>query len=157
MRSISLLSEALVDPTLHAWWLVHEVSLTFLSIWAHTCHFLLLQHCAQCLHMHVSHIITVSCIVFYVLWSILHLWKYLVKSSVFCDITPYSPLKVNQSFGYDIFPQRRLTFNRLHGVVFHKIKLFITTAVRTSKPAIPFMLEPCSHDSFYLLYWLFYS
>jgi hypothetical protein len=28
-------------------------------------------------------------------------------------------------------PKRRLTFNRLHGVISQKIELFITTAVRT--------------------------
>jgi hypothetical protein len=31
-------------------------------------------------------------------------------------------------------PKRRLTFNGLHGVISHKIELFITTAVRTSNP-----------------------
>jgi hypothetical protein len=31
-------------------------------------------------------------------------------------------------------PKRRLTFNRLHGVISLKIELFITTAVRTSNP-----------------------
>jgi hypothetical protein len=32
--------------------------------------------------------------------------------------------------------KRRLTFNRLHGVISQKIELFITTAVRTSGPTI---------------------
>jgi hypothetical protein len=32
-----------------------------------------------------------------------------------------------------------LTFNGLHGLISHKIKLFIITAVRTSNPAIKFV------------------
>jgi hypothetical protein len=31
--------------------------------------------------------------------------------------------------------KRHLTFNRLHGVIFQKVKLFITTAVRTPNPS----------------------
>jgi hypothetical protein len=32
-------------------------------------------------------------------------------------------------------PKRRLTFNRLNGVIFQEIVFFITTTVRTSNPA----------------------
>jgi hypothetical protein len=31
-------------------------------------------------------------------------------------------------------PKRRLVFNGVHGIIFQKIELFITTAVRTSNP-----------------------
>jgi hypothetical protein len=41
-----------------------------------------------------------------------------------------SALKVRCYFA----PKRRLTFNRLYGVISQKIVLFITTAVRTSNP-----------------------
>jgi hypothetical protein len=34
----------------------------------------------------------------------------------------------------DVLPKRRLTFNGLHGVIFQKMVLFITTAVTTSNP-----------------------
>jgi hypothetical protein len=33
-----------------------------------------------------------------------------------------------------VLPKSRLTFNRLHCVIFQKIELFITTAVSTSNP-----------------------
>jgi hypothetical protein len=70
-----------------------------------------------------------------------------IKSTIIWDITPCSPLKVNQRFGgtYRIHlqvrtkrwrryfpPKPRLTFNGPHGVISQKIALFITTAVRTS-------------------------
>jgi hypothetical protein len=35
-----------------------------------------------------------------------------------------------------LFQSVRLTFNGLHGVISHKLQLFITTAVRTSDPAM---------------------
>jgi hypothetical protein len=41
------------------------------------------------------------------------------KSSLFWNITPYSPLKANRRFG-----------GTLHDVISQKIELFITTAVR---------------------------
>jgi hypothetical protein len=37
-------------------------------------------------------------------------------------------------------PKRRLTFNVLHGVIYQKIELFITTAVGTSNPTQKLML-----------------
>jgi hypothetical protein len=36
--------------------------------------------------------------------------------------------------GGDVPPKRRLTFNRLHGIISQKTVFFITTAVRTSNP-----------------------
>jgi hypothetical protein len=73
---------------------------------------------------------------------------------MFWDLTPYSPLKVNGSFGghitsvfmvevrnqhevgiakrRDVPPKRLLIFSELHGFMYEKIGLFITTAVRIS-------------------------
>jgi hypothetical protein len=72
------------------------------------------------------------------------------KSTIFWDITPYSPLSVNRRFGEKYRPHFQwrqniswsrnqsesmwLTFNGLHGVISQKMVLFITTAVRTSNP-----------------------
>jgi hypothetical protein len=79
------------------------------------------------------------------------------KSSVFWDITPYSPLKVNGCFGgicrlhfqhrrisparnlreagkkqsRHFLPKRLLTFNGLHGVISQKIGIFLTTPMET--------------------------
>jgi hypothetical protein len=84
-----------------------------------------------------------------------------MKSNVFWDITPCSPLSINRRFGgtsppagatcfragflLNLFfgtwrrrryvpPKRQLTLNGLHGLISQKIVLFITTAVRTSNP-----------------------
>jgi hypothetical protein len=75
------------------------------------------------------------------------------KCTIFWDITPCSPLKVNRRFGgtYRLHLQGRkisraqnqresrwqakLRWKRLHAVISHRIELFITTAVRTSNPA----------------------
>jgi hypothetical protein len=60
-----------------------------------------------------------------------------MKSSVFWDITPCSPLKISRCFGgsYRLHPpKRQLTFNGLHGVISQKIERFITTSVRSSNP-----------------------
>jgi hypothetical protein len=72
-----------------------------------------------------------------------------LKSTIFWDITPRSPLKVNRRFGgtYRLHLQGRriteqetsveagrFTFNGLHGGIYQKIELFITTAVRTLNP-----------------------
>jgi hypothetical protein len=46
-----------------------------------------------------------------------------MKSSVFWDITPCSPLKVNQHLRGTC----QLAFNRLHNIISQKIELFITT------------------------------
>jgi hypothetical protein len=84
---------------------------------------------------------------------------FFLKSIIFWDITPCSPLKVNRPFEVKYGrishllsglylallirpwwwrryfpPKRRFTFNGLHGVIFQKIVFFITTAVRTSSP-----------------------
>jgi hypothetical protein len=52
-----------------------------------------------------------------------------MKSTIFWDITPCNPLKVNSLFydpedGGDVPPKRRLPFNGLHGVISQKIVLF---------------------------------
>jgi hypothetical protein len=83
-----------------------------------------------------------------------------LKSTIFWDVTPCSPLKINRRFGGKyrsachllsrwflgllIFrpwrwrryvpPKRRLALTGLHCVMSQKIVLFITTAVRTSNP-----------------------
>jgi hypothetical protein len=74
-----------------------------------------------------------------------------MKSFIFWDITPYSPLSFNRRFGgiYRLHLQgrrkkfskqaggklkRRLKLNRLHGVISQKMILFITTTVKTSNP-----------------------
>jgi hypothetical protein len=44
-------------------------------------------------------------------------------------------LFLNPEDGGDVPPKRRLTFNRLNGVISQKIVLFITTAVNISNPA----------------------
>jgi hypothetical protein len=45
-----------------------------------------------------------------------------VKSSIFWDITPHSPMEFNRRF--DVYPKRRLTISGLHGVISQKIELF---------------------------------
>jgi hypothetical protein len=65
--------------------------------------------------------------------------KNIMKSTIFWDITPCSPLNGQLIFRpwrwrRYVPPKRRLTLNGLHGVISEKIVLFITTAVRTSNP-----------------------
>jgi hypothetical protein len=86
-----------------------------------------------------------------------------INSSIFWDVTPCSRLKVNRSFGetYRLHLQGwrvnqeinqheagrktsfislfRLAFRGLHGVISHKIQLFITTAVRTSNSTLKYL------------------
>jgi hypothetical protein len=87
-----------------------------------------------------------------------------LKSSIFWDVTPCSPFKVNRRFGGTcrlhlqgreisqageqletrwqpelclqpaLKPKRRLTFNGLHGIISQEIELLITTAVKISNP-----------------------
>jgi hypothetical protein len=78
-----------------------------------------------------------------------------LKSAIFRDITPCSPLSVNRHFGgtysachllsrrflaqpffdpEDVFPKRRLALNGLHGVISEKMVVSITTSVRISNP-----------------------
>jgi hypothetical protein len=86
-----------------------------------------------------------------------------MKSIIFWDMTPCSPLSFNRRFGgtYRLHlqgrrngfskpaskvaswrwrryvpPKRRLKPNRLHGIISQKMILFITTAVKTSNPTI---------------------
>jgi hypothetical protein len=79
------------------------------------------------------------------------LWKYLWTPE-FCLLPAFtlvsclaysSSLKMNATCP----PKRRLTFDELHGVIFQKIKLFITTAVRISNPKqyifFPFPFKDC--------------
>jgi hypothetical protein len=83
------------------------------------------------------------------------LWN-LRLNSIFCHITPCSPLKVSRRFvrlchlfsrwfltllilrpwiwRWYIPLKLRLIFSRIHGVVSRKIEFFITTGVRTSNP-----------------------
>jgi hypothetical protein len=81
--------------------------------------------------------------------------KFRLKNCILWDITPSSPFKVNKHFllpasfwfitplisrlrrrKRHVPPKRRLAFNGLHHMIPQKIKLFITTAVRTSTPMI---------------------
>jgi hypothetical protein len=89
-----------------------------------------------------------------------------IKSTIFWDIMPCSPLKIYRHFGgtallstcfhvgfllglffdpEDGPPKSRLTLNGPHCVISNKIVLFITTAVRTSNPILTYYL-------FYLLF-----
>jgi hypothetical protein len=93
----------------------------------------------------------------------------LKKSSVFWNIMPFSPLKINRCFGglcrlhlqgwktnqarnqceadnkqsrwrWQALPKLLLNFDGLHGITSHKTEFFITTAVRTtSNPTISLM------------------
>jgi hypothetical protein len=42
-------------------------------------------------------------------------------------------------------PKCQMTFNRLHGIIYQKTELFITTAVRTSNPTILILLFYAIH------------
>jgi hypothetical protein len=102
---------------------------------------------------------------------------------IFWDMTPCSPLRVNRRFGgtcplhlqgrpwrwrlYDP-PKRRLTLNKLHGVMSQNMILFITNAVKTSNPTrlctlVFFILHIClkkklpEDDSVVLLSLLYYT
>jgi hypothetical protein len=74
-----------------------------------------------------------------------------MKDSIFWDIMPCNPLKINQYFrgtfdlhhhgrrvslkvGVIYFSERLVIFNGLHSVISQKIELFITIAVRTLDP-----------------------
>jgi hypothetical protein len=67
---------------------------------------------------------------------------FLLKSSVFKDVTPCSPLKVNWHFrGICHLPlqgwrvsQTRNQHEELHGILSQKIELFRNTTLRTSNP-----------------------
>jgi hypothetical protein len=83
-----------------------------------------------------------------------------LKSSLFWDITPRNPLKINRRLegtfcirdGADVPPKRLLSFNGLYGVLFQKVELFITTGARTTKlsqvinPQLIIKMDP-SHRS----------
>jgi hypothetical protein len=61
----------------------------------------------------------------------------------------------NNNNNNNIPPKRRLTFNGLHGVIFHKRELLITTVVRTSNPTrYTYMAtsSPISHEDSIKLY-----
>jgi hypothetical protein len=76
-----------------------------------------------------------------------------IKSSVFWDIQPCTPVKINQCFEetyclhlqgsilsrarnrYEAeSKQYKFPFGRLHGVMFRKTEIFITTGLKTSNP-----------------------
>jgi hypothetical protein len=105
-----------------------------------------------------------------------------VNISIFCDIAPCSPLKVNSCISgtcrralhatcflflvlFIILPWRRrhvppklqLTSDRPHGVTSQKIELFITTAVRTWSPITSCCALKCSQcileDCYYGFNW----
>jgi hypothetical protein len=59
-------------------------------------------------------------------------WQYPAPRNwtVFWDIMPCSPLKVNRCSGGTLC----LPSSGLHGIIVQKIILFITTAVRTTNP-----------------------
>jgi hypothetical protein len=78
--------------------------------------------------------------------------KHGMKSPIFWNITPWSPLKVHRRFAGTCLlhtkvkqvvsrvpPKRRLTFHELQVVITQKIDLFLTTAVRTSNPNMLFL------------------
>jgi hypothetical protein len=91
----------------------------------------------------------------------------ITQSSILWDITPCTPSKISR-FGVTwricllpalrwflawlilrpwrgrphVTPQRRLTFNGLHGVISQKIDLFMTTAGGTSNPTYG-IIDPC--------------
>jgi hypothetical protein len=98
--------------------------------------------------------------------------KVVYKSTIFWDITPFSPLSVNRHFGGTcwflaeliflswrwrryVTPKRRLTLNGLHSVISQKIVLFTTTAVRTSNPSKLFKstVKECQIKYWCLSYW----
>jgi hypothetical protein len=66
----------------------------------------------------------------------------ILKSTIFWDITPCSPMRVNRRFGEHIAwrwrwyvpPKSWSTLNRLHGIISQKMVLFVTTGMRTSNP-----------------------
>jgi hypothetical protein len=73
-----------------------------------------------------------------------------LKSIIFWDTTPCSPLRVDRRFGETYRPhlqgreisrarnqpENRLTLNGLYGIMSQKTVLFITTDVRTSIPTM---------------------
>jgi hypothetical protein len=86
-----------------------------------------------------------------------------MKSCIFWDIRPWSTLKINRRFGGMILrvedytrqessvkqvasraPKCRLTSNRLHDAICQKAELFITTAAKTSDPAV-FLYGKAAH------------
>jgi hypothetical protein len=106
-------------------------------------------------------VIILGCVAF----SILRCWLCgrgeRLKSSIYWDIKPCSPFKVNQEtrmkrvasslhasccllawlillqwkWRQHVLPKRLWTFDRLHGLMSQKLEPFITTAVKTSHPA----------------------
>jgi hypothetical protein len=89
----------------------------------------------------------------------------ILKNSIFWDITPCSPLRVNRRFGKTkqslppaftffpcltysstlktettVLPTCQLTFNGLHGVISQKIQLFVRTSASTSNHTLHVLL-----------------
>jgi hypothetical protein len=65
-------------------------------------------------------------------------WK--IKFS-FMPASCYSCLACSSTWRRHIPPKRRLTFKGLHGVIFEKTELFITTVMRTSDPTYCHVIE----------------
>jgi hypothetical protein len=61
-----------------------------------------------------------------------------MNNSIFWDVTPCSPLKVNRRFEgipkLHVPPKRRLIFTGIRGVVSQKTENFMVTSMRTSDP-----------------------
>jgi hypothetical protein len=70
-----------------------------------------------------------------------------MKSTIFWNITPCSPLSVNRRFGGEYPPHlqgRRNKFSKKPGVISQEMVLFITTAVKISNPKCHMYLLLCS-------------
>jgi hypothetical protein len=74
-----------------------------------------------------------------------------MKGSIFWDITRCSPLNFNQLF------RGTSTFNGLHGDIFQKLELSITTAVRTSDRKAFSLVFPLNINYMYSKFSLMFS
>jgi hypothetical protein len=111
---------------------------------------------SRCLAMDVIYVT-----IFIELLSYICIYLSVLKSSIFWNITPCSPLKINRRSRRNmpppsglknkssrkvawsrwqalrhVPPKHQLIFNWLHGVISQKIEFFISTAVRTSNPIL---------------------
>jgi hypothetical protein len=56
----------------------------------------------------------------------------------------------NPEDGCDVSPRHRLTYSGLHGVIYQKTELFVTTAVRISYPAREYWYVCLSKTLYYI-------